>query len=121
MKLYKREDFIKLPPNTIYSRVQTKYLELCYGLYCKTSGDGVDWVEQDLIAEAGFPNKIDDAHEALMYQIDLRDSFKDFKTDLDCGGRDGMFETSDTFVVWDTEDMRRLYDYLGDCLNIKQL
>lgn len=118
MKLYKRKDFIKLHEKTIYSRVNDGSGELFLGLFCKTSeGEHeVDWTEQDLISEAGFPKEITCGAEAIEYQTNLRDTFKDFRTDLKCEGRDGMFEDSDCFVVWDKQDIKKLYDYLGDCL-----
>lgn len=117
MKLYKRKDFIKLPKNTIYSRVDDNG-ELCTGLFCKTSDSkyGNDWIEQNLISEIGFPNNIANGFEAWEYQINKRDNFKHFETDLDCEGRDGMFEDSDIFVVWDKKDIKKLYDYLGTCI-----
>ena len=114
MKLYKRKDFILLPANTIYSRVDKSGAELMYGLFCKTSGTDwpLDFVEQDLIAECGFPNGITDGGDAIDYAINLRDTFQDFRTDLDCAGRDGMFDDEDVFVVWDKEDVKKLVDYL---------
>ena len=118
MKLYKKQDFIELPEMTIYSKVP-EHFELCEGLFCKTSRVGEyqnDFVEQDLISEGGFPNDINDGMEALMHQIDLRDNFKDFKTDLECAGRDGMYQDEDTFVVWDKEDIIKLRDYLNVAL-----
>ena len=118
MKLYTRKDFLKLPERTIYSRVDSGSGDLCHGLFCKTSGPeyGKDWVEQDLISEAGFPNGITDGFDAIQYQLNLRDSFQDFQTDLDCAGRDGMFEDSDVFVVWDKSDISKLIQYLSDCI-----
>ncbi len=121
MKLYKRADFIKLPAMTIYSRIYNQaYGDLMEGLFCKTSDGkyGSDWVEQDLIGEAGFPNDITDGMDAIEYQINLRDTFQDFRTDLECAGRDGMFEDKDCFVVWDKEDITKLRDYLNGALEI---
>lgn len=118
MKLYTRSDFLKLPSKTIYSRVDNDGCDLCYGLFCKTSGAdyGADWVEQDLISEPGFPNGIVDGFEAIQYQLGLRDSFEDFRTDLNCAGRDGMFDSSDLFVVWDKSDISALVSYLLGCI-----
>ena len=115
MRLYKREDFLKLPEMTIYSRVDKEGTELFFGLFCKTSDETWehDWVEQDLIAEQGFPNGIKDGYDAYEYQLGLRDSFQDFETDLDCGGRDGLYEHEDVFVVWDQKDITKLRDYLN--------
>lgn len=120
MKLYKRRDFINLPAMTIYSKIPSHY-DLCVGLFCKTSSKGEytnDFVEQDLISEGGYPNGLDCGMEALIYQINLRDNFQDFKTDLECSGRDGGFDDEDTFVVWDKEDITKLRDYLNNALDV---
>jgi hypothetical protein len=121
MKLYKREDFIKLPPMTIFSLLSVEFgnTELHCELYSKTSAFGDyknDFVVQDLISECGFPDEITDGFSALEYQTDLRDNFKDYKTDLECAGRDGMYEDDDVFVVWDKEDVTKLRDYLNKSL-----
>ena len=118
MKLYKREDFIKLPADTIYSRLYKQTSDLFEGLYCKMSGKDMDYdfVEQNLLNEAGFPNNINDGTEAILYVENLRDTFKDFETDLDCSGRDGCYDDNDLFVVWDKKDIKKLYDFLGNCL-----
>ena len=116
MKLYKRKDFIKLKAPIIYSRVDDNRSEFMYGLFCMTENWDVDWIEQDLIGEVGVPDDISDGFVALLYQINLRDSFKEFTTDLECSGRDGMYDDDDVFVVWDKTDITKLRDYLNDCL-----
>ncbi len=120
MKLFKREDFLLLTAGTIYSRVNKEYGELMNGLYCKTSGEDyiVDWVEQDLISEAGFPNDIKDGGDAIDYQLNLRDTFQEFETDLECAGRDGMFEDEDVFVVWNKKDITKLIIYLQGVMSV---
>lgn len=120
MKKYTRADFIKLPANTIYSRVsKSDEYEICNGLFLKASGDEykIDWVEQDLISEGGFPNGITNGWDAIEYVIKQRNEFKDFELDLECGGRDGMFEDSDEFVVYDKKDIQKLITVLSGCLN----
>lgn len=120
MKLYKRKDFVNLPANTIYSKVDPDGGELCIGLYCKESGPevlGNDWYEQDLIAETGHPLKdqgINDGLDNFNHVIDLRDSFKTFRTDLQAFGRDGLYEDKDAFVVWDKSDVLKLINYLTE-------
>ena len=119
MKTYKRVDFIELPANTIYSRInENVYGELMYGLFSKTSGPefDIDWIEQDLISENGYPNNTVTGIDAIEYNINLRDTYQDFETDLDCGSRDGSFEDTDRFVVWDKKDITKLRDYLNNSL-----
>lgn len=114
MRLYNREEFLKLPRGTIYSD-PSKY-DLLVGLYCKVSGpeDGWanDWVVQDLLGEPGFPNDINTGPDNIDYQINQRDTYQEFRTDLDCGGRDGLFDDTNTFVVWDDEDVDKLVYFL---------
>lgn len=112
MRLYKREDFIKLPNNTIYSKVTKDSPYLMDGLFCKVDGNEIDWYEQDLISESGFPNGINDGLEAHDYVMNLRDTFQDFETDLNCSGRDGLFDDEDLFVVWGREDVFKLINFL---------
>lgn len=116
MRLYRRIDFVKLPEKTIYSRVNG--CNLFDGLFCKITGIdyGNDWVEQNLISETGFPEGIKDGFESVQYFENLRDTFKEFKTDLNCAGRDGCFDDEDVFVVWDNDDVKKLADYLLDCI-----
>ena len=128
MKLYKRTDFIKLPKNTIYSRVDINSANLCDGLFCKTSNNE-DWhndfIEQDLISESGYPlcsdyvpdkEKNTDGFDNHQHQLNLRDTFKEFTTDLHCSGRDGLYDDVDLFVVWDKYDVKKLIEYLQNTL-----
>lgn len=122
MKLYDRKDFIKLPKYTIYSRINQGMGELFDGLYSKTTSYEdmqVDWCEQDLIGECGFPEDIVDGCDALRYQLNKRDTYQHFETDLECSGRDGMYEEKDQFVVWDENDITKLRDYLNKALEEK--
>lgn len=117
MKACKRIDFIKLPAGTIYSRTN-EGKEYFGGLYSKTTGPeyGNDWVEQNLISEIGFPNGIKNGSDAFDYNEMLIDTFQEFKTDLECGGRDGCFDDSDIFIVWDKQDIAAIIDYLTECI-----
>ncbi len=119
MKKYTRKDFLKLPAGTIYSEIPKRDGDLMRGLFCKPNNPeecGNEWLVQDLISEVGFPNGIKDGIDAYDYQTNLRDTFQDFRTDLHCSGRDGTFDDSDEFVVWDKEDITKLRDYLNSVL-----
>lgn len=121
MRLFKRSEFINLPANTIYSRVDSQYGELVDGIYCKTSGplDGWtnDWVEQGLIhTNAVHPDDMVEGGQITDFGLDIRDSFQEFRLDYESGGRDGMFDDTDLFVVWDKEDIGKLISYLQNCI-----
>jgi hypothetical protein len=114
MKAYKRVDFIKLPAKTIYSRLANEYFQ---GLYCKTTGPdegwGNDWVEVNLISEFRGPAHIKDGGDIIDYfQQNCIEKEVPFETDLTCGGRDGCFDDSDIFIVWDRDDIARLVNFL---------
>jgi hypothetical protein len=117
MRLYKREDFIKLPVNTVYSRTDLEY-NLFYGLYCKTSGKDwlPDFIEQDLISETGFPAGITDGYESEEYFKRKMNAFEYFETNLNSAGREGYFDDDMVYVVWDKNDINKLIDYLKKCL-----
>lgn len=116
MKVYTREDFIKLPAGTIYSRINTDAHEIMWGLFCKTSGPEyeVDWVEQDLIDSPATPDEIDDCATAYMVVLDQRDQGEVFRLDYESTQRDGMFEPTDRFVVWDDTDVAKLETFLAN-------
>jgi len=114
MKAYKRVDFLQLPHKTIYSRLSEEYFK---GLYCKTTGpnDGWvnDWIEVNLISEFRGPAHIKDGGDIVQYFEDnCIHKQESFETDLTVGGRDGCFDDSDIFIVWDKDDISRLINYL---------
>lgn len=116
MRAYKREDFIKLPPKTIYSRVDRESGELMQGLYCKVDGSDIDWFEQDLIGEIKTPEGLIDWSEIYDYKENARDTFQEFELDLNHTCRDGSFDHSDVFVVWDKKDISKLIDCLTEAI-----
>lgn len=110
MRIYKRQDFIKLPEMTIYSRVEYQSI---IGLFCKTTNindNSVDWLEQDLISNVLTEN---------MYSEPIEEYFgfdNDFRANLNLQSRDGCFNDKNLFVVWDKEDVTKLRDYLNNVL-----
>lgn len=118
MKAYKRIDFIKLPANIIYSRLSNEYFN---GLYCKTSGPedgwGNDWIEVDLISQVKFPVGIKDGGDAICaFEENNITKGEPFETDMTAGGRDGCFDESDIFIVWDKDDIAKLISYLTNAI-----
>ena len=122
MKAFKRSEFIKLPAGTIFSKSEgPDCLDIMTGLFCKTSGPDEymnDWTEQNLIGEFGFPGGFSDGIEALAHVMELRDAGKEFELDLDCTGRDGLYnDDSEILIAWDKKDISKLRDYLNNCLD----
>lgn len=122
MRLYKRADFLPLPAGTIYSRVDRLKGELMNGLFCKTSAAdyGPDWVQQDLIAEGMALDYLTEGSDIFDFVTGMRDTFQEFETDLQCGGRDGMFDDEDVFVVWNKNDVQKLITYLLEVLPVQR-
>jgi len=78
---------------------------------------GSDWIEQDLIGQLKFPDGVVDGFEANEIVVSQLESYQDFSTDLDCAGRDGCFDDSDKFVVWNRTDVENLRNLLNEVLS----
>jgi len=100
----------------VFSKVDMESSEIMYGLYLKEMNLKSDWYEQDLIAEFGFPNDITDGIDAWEYVKNQRDTFQVLRADLECSGRDGMYNEDQLFVVWDRWDVLALLNKLGSVL-----
>lgn len=123
MKLYNRIDFLKLPTNTVYSRIDASSGELIKGLFTKVSGPkdgwGNDWIEVELIGPGVAciaPDDIVDGGEICDYGLNLRDTFKQFRLDYWNSRRDGLFDEKEMFVVWGKKDIELLISILQNCL-----
>ena len=119
MKLYTREEFLKLPENTIYSEPCEFFI--IKGLFCKTSDAdyGIranDFISQDLLSEIEHPDGIHDCMDAFQQNMDLLEDGKEIRVDFDMNGRDSRYDNSDKFIVWDNQDIKNLADYLTKCL-----
>lgn len=112
MRLYTREDFMKLPDGTIYSNVNIDVVSVMEGLFCKTENVYDDFYYQDLLDKFIDDSNTVDCQEAYDIIKDKRDSFKNFETDYNSDMREGLFDSGMVYVVWDTNDKFKLIDYL---------
>src|ERR1700744_101724 len=112
MKIIDRKAFLKLPPGTLYA----KYRSLgCWGdLVIKMeSTEYNDWYQYSLLnGWAGCDNS--DQFFDRVQQCEKGEA--ELQNDLDCEGRDGLFEDDQLFIVYDNTDIRQLISKLGELL-----
>lgn len=112
MRIIKRIDFVKLPPETVFSEYTP-----CYFGPLLIKGDtlpsGNDWYEQQ-IADAISARNDREWTDKLFHAQETGESIN---MDFDTEGRDGSFDADDRlYAVWDVEDVRYLINRLRRCL-----
>lgn len=114
MKIVKRIDFVKLPPNTLFS----EYTPCYFGpLLIKgdTLPNGNDWYEQQ-IADAIEAHDGGEWTDKLFRATETGESIG---MDFDCEGRDGSFDPDDKlYAVWEPQDVQHLVNRLQRCLQV---
>lgn len=109
MRIINRTEFLALPPNTLFSKYEPSVFgDLCIKM---ESTDYNDFYEQRLkdaidTGDSYFHEVLDSAQQ----------SQTSIPMDLDCMGRDGLFEDDQLFAVWEPEDVRALIARLSLCL-----
>lgn len=100
MKIINRERFLKLPDGIVYAKYRTmNFQDICI----KGGPSEVDWAYQDLLEI-----KANSSEE--MYDI-LEDAEKNgtsFDLDLECMGRDGLYDKEQLFAVFELKDVAYL-------------
>lgn len=112
MKIMKRIDFLKLPPETLYA----PYEHCVFGeplIKGDTLENGNDWFYQQILGAL-------DAHDSGQWSDMLfraAETGESLPMDFDCQGRDGSFEPDDRlFAVYEPQDVRHLINRLRRCL-----
>lgn len=112
MKIIKRIDFVKLPPNTLFS----EYAPCYFGpllIKGETLPGNNDWYEQQ-IADAVSAHDSGEWADKLFQSQETGESIE---MDFDCEGRDGSFDPDDRlYAVWEQQDVRYLVNRLQRCL-----
>jgi len=116
VRIVKRVDFVKLPPDTVFS----EYAPCFFGplmIKGETLPHGNDWYEQqiaDAIESSG-------SEEWTNILFRAQETGESFSMDFDCEGRNGLFEPDDRlYAVWEPEDVRHLINRLSRCLQVPQ-
>ena len=112
MKIIKRSEFVKLPPETVFSEYAP-----CYFGPLMIKGETLpglnDWCEQP-IADALAAHDSGEWSEKLFRAQETGESIG---MDFDCQGRDGTFDSMDRlYAVWEPIDVQHLVNRLQRCL-----
>jgi len=114
MKILNRDQFLKMPPGTVYSKYEPVFF---YDIEIKGdsiyfNGGGNDFGCQH-IKDAVDAGSSEDFADILLAAEETGGSFK---MDFDCQGRDGLFEDDQLFAVWEKEDVEALIKRLEETL-----
>lgn len=117
MRVVKFPEFIKElqeNKNLIYSELHDYMID---GLYegFRMEGNNHDYILTDLLDSV---TTLDDNDEKEYWEIidESVENGKEFKIDLECTGRDGMFDYNRKYVIYDKDDIKRLVDKLSSYL-----
>jgi hypothetical protein len=112
VKIVKRIDFVKLPPETLYC----EYEPCVFGellIKGETLSTGNDWFYQDIVSslDAGDSNEWSD----MLFRS--AETGASIPMDFDCESRDGCFDADDRlYAVWEPQDVQYFVNRLQRCL-----
>ena len=112
MRIVNREEFLKMPQNTVFS----KYIPYVFGqLFIKDESIGSDGFDfyYSQIADAIDCKSSTDFDDLL--DKAKRDSTLSLRMDFEGLGRDGCFEDDQLFAVFEKEDVAKLINRLKEC------
>lgn len=114
MRIVDRKTFLSLPANTLYR----KYGRVYFGELEVKESDAGEW-DSDWVASTfeGWVSGIDDSYELAAFLIKAESGDVDFRFDLNCSGRDGLFEDDQLFAIYDKEDVKQLIERLQGILD----
>ena len=111
MRIVKREEFMKMPANTVFSKVAPWFIDELM-IKGDTSCTGVDFYYQSIQDAIKSDSSEDFFHRLEDSQLTGRELEMDFNYE----GRDGLFDKDQMFAVWSARDVRSLIDRLQECL-----
>lgn len=113
MKVFRRKEFLKLPPGTFYCQGE----RWAFGNICvkfDTLGHN-DWVYLNFDSIEAFSS---------IEESELLDEMLDAETShplSESAGRDGLFDQDAIFLVYEREDLLKIRKYLDDALGLPSL
>lgn len=110
MRIVKREEFLKLPINTLYRKYKPQFYE---DLCIKGETWDSDFLCQELHGDISGSTGSD--HNSDLHDMAV-ESGGVFRFDLDGLGRDGLYDENQLFAIYDNEDIKGLIEKLKICL-----
>lgn len=108
MRIVNREEFLKLPANTVFSL----YTPCNFGdLRIKVATQEYDFVFDDIIGAFDFENTGD-----FIDKCRSMERGASIPMDFACSQRDGLFDNCQLFAVFDPDDVVRLIERLKRCI-----
>ncbi len=108
MKIVNLEEFRKLPAGTIYAKYEPCVFD---GLDSKG-----DTLEVDFLYDGLIGNIEHDSSEDMFDKCQRMEKGESIGLDFDCTGRDGLFEESQLFAIYEKGDIEKLIGKLNRCL-----
>lgn len=116
MKVLTRTQFLALKGPVLYSKIYADQAGPETQMSVKYDTMGDDWVCQPL---SGYDMQGDDSIIAIdvWSAVENGNYPKDLKVDMECAGRDGLFETEEEckFLVFDADDLNEFLRKITDC------
>lgn len=118
MRIVSRKEFLALPRKTMFSKMQGEYDSDI--ILIKTS-DSSSYSNDFICKELGGLNLEDDysmSYDMLHETIDSmhKDSKLSIPMDEDCTYRDGLFDESEKYLIYEIADIKKMISVLIDCL-----
>lgn len=111
MRIVKREEFLKMSSDTLFSLYTPQYFE-----DIMIKGDTIwpnDYRVQYII-EAVDCRSSEEFTEIL---CNAEENGTPFKMDFECWSRDGLYDNDQLYAVWDEEDVKALITRLNKLVN----
>lgn len=109
MRIVSRDDFLKLPAGTLFSKFEPLIFE-DLAIKGDTSDGANDFMYQPIASAVDFEDTSD-----LLDKTE-RATKESVAMDLDCQSRDGCFDESQMFLVWERADVEQLIARLNTAL-----
>lgn len=108
MRIVKKPEMMKIleKENVIYSEVNGYIID---GLYGGLQSDFSDILYNDLLTSI-YSNSSNEYFDIL---DDAKENGSEFKLDLECTCREGMFDDDQEYMVYDKDDIKQLVDKLS--------
>ena len=111
MRIIDRATFLKMPPNTVFTKYKPH-------IFDELMIKGESWTN-DFWTQDFLQLDYDDSLEIFDILDAARKEGKSFNLDLNCECRDGLFDDDQLFAVFEKQDVEMLIERLKRCVGEK--